>query len=791
MHESSGDHGKGSGPLTVPCPPRHYPDPHQIDEETRALLEEHAFRYGRGYDSYLAVEPDREYFFCSDRRGLVAFVRRGRHVSVIGGLLAPPDAWDLLLAEFMEFATGRGNTLAFFNLDRAQLPVFRERGFEITRIGHDAIVDLRRLTWEGGEYAWVRRQSNFCQRRGLVCSEYRPDLVPADQRSRVAAELAEVSEEHLRTTLHGNGLRYFVGRVDARRLGRRRVFLARAGHGCGRIEGFILCNPCRGGERWAVETLRRRSAATRGVIPFIVHHALQTLKDEGVAQVSLSMVPALLCDEPQPGDSTLVRGFMRVSVTRLGAFLDLQGIYHFKSRFRPQLEGCYLAAYPRMTVWSLRACLKTWGIHRIHPLRLVRRLVSRISKRDSRRTLIPFATDGRPADSARRSHRGNCVMSPSTTRWPVAERFNRYPFWTPRFWSGMKLSTWLRLLRRNGFRFTARRLPRVGYTTALSALSSLIDPWQRLLYDRRIREVQLPESPIIIIGHWRSGTTFLHELLSQDDRFAAPTTFQVSNPHHWLLTEAVLTRSFGFLLPAVRPMDNVTIGMNHPQEDEWALCNMGVPTPFLRIVFPSEPPPFLEYFDFEGVPERDRQRWKDAFLYVLKMLTLRHGKPLLLKSPYHTGRIKLLLEIFPAARFVHTVRNPYELFPSTIRMWRSFDRTQGLQPTNLEMLEEFVFQALERMYRSFDEQRRLLGDGQLCEVRYEDLVRDPVAQVQRIYTTLRLDDFDRVRPKVEGYVESKRGYQPNMHELLPETRARIAQRWAGYFERCGYSRGAA
>ena len=142
-------------------------------------------------------------------------------------------------------------------------------------------------------------------------------------------------------------------------------------------------------------------------------------------------------------------------------------------------------------------------------------------------------------------------------------------------------------------------------------LISLITPFntvtsrlQRWFYGRGIDETELAAPPLFIIGHWRSGTTFLHELLVLDDKFTSPTTYQCFAPFHFLLTERTIGRFMGILLPKRRPMDNMLAGSERPQEDEFALLTMGLRTPYRRMAFPNNQPVDMEYLNMEGVSGR-------------------------------------------------------------------------------------------------------------------------------------------------------------------------------------------
>jgi omega-hydroxy-beta-dihydromenaquinone-9 sulfotransferase len=365
-----------------------------------------------------------------------------------------------------------------------------------------------------------------------------------------------------------------------------------------------------------------------------------------------------------------------------------------------------------------------------------------------------------------------------------------YPAWSPRFWNGMRMGDWVRLLARHRFRIHPLRLPMAFMISGCTVFNSALHLCQRLRYGRRLQQVQVDPPPVFIIGHWRSGTTLLHELLVRDPQFAYPTTYECFAPSHFLVSEWIVPRLVGFLLPKKRPMDNMGAGFSYPQEDEFALANLGCPTPYLHIAFPNEPPGYLELLDMEGVSDEIQQRWEREMLAFAKALTLAHGKRLILKSPPHTGRVEVLSRLFPGAKFIHIARHPETLFVSTRRLWSTLYDVQGLQIPRYENLDEYIFTCFERMYGGFERQRQSIPPGHLCDVKYEELVRNPLEQVAEIYRKLDLGDFEAVRPELETLLQQKEGYRPNRHEELePEVQARIRQRWAGYYAKYDYSSG--
>ena len=143
--------------------------------------------------------------------------------------------------------------------------------------------------------------------------------------------------------------------------------------------------------------------------------------------------------------------------------------------------------------------------------------------------------------------------------------------------------------------------------------------------------------------------------------------------------------------------------------------------------------------------------------------------------------------MFPDAKFVHIVRDPMVIFPSTVHLWKTLYLAQGMQKPTFDGLEEYVLANLTRMYERFETDRKLIPAGNFCEMHYEDLVADPIRELGRVYQTLGLGGFDEVLPKVADFVASNKGYETNKYrELAPELRQRIAERWRSYAQRYGY-----
>lgn len=354
-------------------------------------------------------------------------------------------------------------------------------------------------------------------------------------------------------------------------------------------------------------------------------------------------------------------------------------------------------------------------------------------------------------------------------------------------WLGFSAGAWARLLVRNRFDIELPYYHVLAVVCVVCVVNSVLRALQEVWFGGRVRRTPIRHAPVFVLGHWRSGTTLLHELLNLDPRHTFPNTYQCGAPHHFLLTERWMTRLLWWLMPSRRPMDGMENGWDKAQEDEFALCMVGQPSPYLTLGFPNRPPQDQDAYDLERMPPGARARWKRAFLQFLRQLTFRDPRRLVLKSPTHSCRIPTLLELFPDARFVLIVRDPCEVFPSTVSLWKTLYAAHGLQTPHFAGLEEYVFSTFTHFHDRLEEGRKLIPTGKFHVLRYEDLLLDPPGQMRRLYEELGLGDFEGVRAGVEHYFATRTEYRTNRFgRLPPELRAEIDRRWGAVIRQYGY-----
>jgi omega-hydroxy-beta-dihydromenaquinone-9 sulfotransferase len=389
--------------------------------------------------------------------------------------------------------------------------------------------------------------------------------------------------------------------------------------------------------------------------------------------------------------------------------------------------------------------------------------------------------------------------------------------------SGITSAQWARMVWRHGGSMDVFTYwPRLLFITCMSVLNSFFALCDWLVYGRAVANQQLNDEPVFVLGHPRTGTTHLHNLLSKDERFAFATTFSVGFPSSFLCLRAVAP-AIGLLMDSTRPMDNMSLAWDTPQEDELAMNQMSSGTsPYAPLLFPRKEKSFrpfyrfllartgsgedsdleLEDADAEPCDPKDFERWRRAFILFLKKTQYAAGgarKRLLLKSPVHTARVRLIKSLFPKATFVFIHRHPLEVFRSAAHMADAYYWQCYLQRPRALDVQEFILHQGALLHRAYREDvaameaekgRDLKTQKRLAEVRFAELDADPVGTLRATYAALGWTEaFKKVEPAIERYRRSLVDFKKNAFPeegLSSEAEAEVRRRWRAWFEDLGY-----
>lgn len=351
---------------------------------------------------------------------------------------------------------------------------------------------------------------------------------------------------------------------------------------------------------------------------------------------------------------------------------------------------------------------------------------------------------------------------------------------------GTSISNWIHLLIDHGG-IDRGFLLRALFITFFSMFTIPARLLFKLVYGSRIGKIQITNPPVFIIGHWRSGTTFLHELISQDPQLSHVSLWHTLLPHCFLALERFKSFMARFL-PTTRLMDAMKVDIDGPYEEEAGLAVLGRWSFFHCFIFPRDAErQFIQSVLFKGLNAEEVTIWKKNYLWFLKAVTFANkGLRLVLKNPANTARINTLLELFPEARFIHIYRNPYKVYASTKRMRTRVLGQFALQKTTAEEVEQHVIDDYVRLMKSYFEQKEHIPEGQLVEIRYEDLVANPLGQVRQVYTKLGLPGFEAAKPAIQQHIDRQAGYVTNVYTIDKATIHHIEKHWGFTIKRWGY-----
>lgn len=358
--------------------------------------------------------------------------------------------------------------------------------------------------------------------------------------------------------------------------------------------------------------------------------------------------------------------------------------------------------------------------------------------------------------------------------------------------TGIELQDWLKMLSDNGWRVDPTYFHRFAWITGWSLPATLLGRFEDMRYARQIAETEIDPTPLFILGHWRSGTTHLHNLLGRDPNHTYTTVYQCVFPTSFLTGEKVIPKLTGRFLTDTRTYDNVKHGWYEAAEDEIALVKLHGLSPYVSFMFPDNSAKYAKYVDFVECTDRERQIWKDGLEYLIKKVMIATGgKRVVIKSCTHAARIRLLLEMFPNAKFVHIHRNPYECFASTLHMrshtdWENFfhlpeENWEGERMEQTAMLGSAIFERLH-------EDKHLIPEENYFEVAYDELVGNELEILQQIYAKFDLPDQEQYFDAISEYLESIKGYKRNALDISQELKDFTWERWRIAFDAYGYQR---
>ncbi len=353
--------------------------------------------------------------------------------------------------------------------------------------------------------------------------------------------------------------------------------------------------------------------------------------------------------------------------------------------------------------------------------------------------------------------------------------------------AGIRFRIFLQIIRNNKISLWPKYFFRLFFVLQNAVWASLFAMREKQKYGKQIKNYKMTTPPVFIIGHWRTGSTYLHQLMNLDENLAAPTLFQTAQPDGFIVSYKYFKPIMKLFLGKTRPFDQIKNSMDEPQEDEFALVRLTGFSPMLRLVFPKQRSFFLNG-NSRYLPDSKEafEKWKEQTHNYYTKLAWYSKKQLVLKNPFHSFRIKELIEMYPDAKFIHIYRNPLDVVPSTVKMWSivGSQNTMNRLWKNPEIAD--VSLILLSLLDKIEADKHLIPKDSFTEIRFEHLEKDVISTLRKAYQEIGLNFSEQFQQNLLAFLEENKNYKKNSYSLSETDKNIILDKLQKHNQRLAY-----
>jgi hypothetical protein len=311
------------------------------------------------------------------------------------------------------------------------------------------------------------------------------------------------------------------------------------------------------------------------------------------------------------------------------------------------------------------------------------------------------------------------------------------------------------------------------------------------------------EKPLFILGNLRSGSTFLHRLLSRDsETFTSLTTWDIyltPSVTQKKITQFVArldNRLGGHLHRLLHAFDRRTLGQFkihrisffQPEEDENILLHIW-DSFWVSFLFPfMDEMPNYQHFDEALSSERKRRIMRFYRSMLQRHMYATGKKYFVAKNPAFSPKIETLLEFFPDARVVYLARNPLDMLPSTVS-WINYARRVFTEPREKYLYLDEIVDLTQHWYRYPLKYLDTHPSPRHLILNYDDLIQRPEHVIRSFYEQFGYPEKPGLDDIVDQAVKETLSFNSDhvySYEEMGFTREQIVHTYADIFERFGF-----
>jgi len=311
--------------------------------------------------------------------------------------------------------------------------------------------------------------------------------------------------------------------------------------------------------------------------------------------------------------------------------------------------------------------------------------------------------------------------------------------------------------------------------------------FDKMRYDSLSKNLEIIKPPIYILGHWRSGTTLLHNLLCSFKGTVYPTTYHSVFPNNIFFLRGLIKQIMQYYLPEKRLVDRLRMHVDLPQEEDFGLGNEAGYSFYYWFYFPKDHQRITNEFLF--LPSEDQLRnkiYRERYIrFIERCIMHLGGDQYVAKNPPNTARIPFLMDLFPESRYIYIERNPYEVLISSFRFFKGFLKTLQLQDIDDDSLWDFIYDTYVTLYNKYQEDKKLIPPSNLVELKYENVVADLGLTLKTLNQGL-LSDMKADETKLRFILEEHKMHKANTYSFDKSYINKVNEKLGGLIEKQGY-----
>ncbi|BAZ23526.1 hypothetical protein NIES4073_44150 [Kalymmatonema gypsitolerans NIES-4073] len=303
-------------------------------QQARDIVEQ----YGRSSLAAFTLLSDKSYFFSPSGRSVIAYVPRGRGAIALGDPIGPVEDREEALVSFQQFCQRNDWYPAFYQILPNDIDLYKSHGFQVVKIGEEAIVDLKAFTLQGKAGKNLRTAVNRMTKLGYEVKFYQPPIS-----NDLLRQLKSVSDEWLQL-VQGSEKKFSLGWFDEAYLRECEIVTVQSSHGD--IIAFANILSEYQLNEVTNDMMRHRKSIENGTMDFLFISMFQHYKERGYDGFNIGLSALAGVGENQ--ESQRLEKVLRYLYKHLERFYNFQGLHAYKDKFHPRWESRYLV-YPNLT----------------------------------------------------------------------------------------------------------------------------------------------------------------------------------------------------------------------------------------------------------------------------------------------------------------------------------------------------------------------------------------------------------------------------------------------------------